>query len=181
MADGWLPPRAPGGKPPPRFDVALPESVAPEPPARPTFVRAEPAAPGARNDAAVWAVVLAVTGLCLLILSLGTLFALTLPLSIAAWILAGRARKRIASGATSHGEGQAAAALWLARIGVIAGVAALVVFVVLVASGVDFDQLREDIQRELDRRRERDSGGDGGGIRTSLEHARAAFAAWTDR
>jgi hypothetical protein len=182
MADGWLPPRAPGAKPPPRFDVA-PGSVAsePPPPARPTFVRPGPAAPGKRNAAAVWAVALAVTGLCLLILSLGTFFALTLPLSTAAWILAGRARKQIASGATTQGEGQAAAALWLARIGVIAGVAALVAFIALVALGVDFEQLRDDIQRELDRRRERDSGGGSGGIRTSVEHARAAFAAWTGR
>jgi len=163
-----------------------PESVAPPrpertPPAGPTFVRAGATAPGARNDAAVWAVALAVTGLCLLILSLGTFFALTLPLSTAAWILAGRARRRIASGATSHGEGQAAAALWLARIGVMSGVAALVVFVVLIASGVDFDQIREDIQRELDRRREREDGAGSGGIRTSLQHVRAAVAAWAGR
>src|ERR671939_616520 len=140
MAEGWLPPRAPGAKPPPRFDVA-PEGPPParsEPPPA-TFVRRQPAVPGARNGAAVWAVALAVTALCLLILSLGTFFVLSLPLSTAAWILAARARRRIASGATTHGEGQVAAALWLARIGVIAGVAALVVFVALVASGVDFE------------------------------------------
>jgi hypothetical protein len=179
MADGWLPPTAPGAKPPPRFDVP-PEPVAPEPPKAPapTFARPTPgAATGERNTTAVWAITLGITGLGLLLLSLGSLFLVTLPCSAAAWVLAGRARKRIESGATTEGEGQATAALWLGRIGVIAGVAAMVVFIALLASGFDFEQLRD----ELDERRERERGGGGEGVRTSVEHLRAAVGAWLGR
>jgi hypothetical protein len=185
MADRWLPPTAPGANPPPRFDAPQeqPAPVRPEPPpAAPTFVRAPAAGPGERNTAAVWAISLGITGLLLLVLSLGSLFLVALPFSIGAWVLAARARKHIDSGATSQGEGQAVAALWLARIGVIAGVAAMVVFIVLLASGFDFEQLRDDLERELDERRERrDGGGGGDGVRTSLEHVRAAAAAWLAR
>jgi hypothetical protein len=184
---GWLPPRAPGAGPPPRFDAPAvqPPPTRPEPPrAGPTFVRPGAAGPAVRNRAAVWAVTLGITGLALLVLSLGALFMLTLPCSVAAWVLAGRARRQIESGATSHGEGQAAAALWLGRIGVIAGIAAMVVFIALLASGFDFEQFRDDLQRELDdRRRERQGGGGegGGGVRAGLEHVRAAVGAWPAR
>jgi hypothetical protein len=190
MADstpsGWLPPSAPGAGPPPRFDVQpeQPAPVRPEPTsAAPTFVRAGAGGRDERNRAAVWAVVLGTSALVLLVLSLGSLFMLTLPCSVAAWVLAGRARKQVESGATARGEGQAAAALWLGRIGVIAGVAAMVVFVALVASGFDFEEFRDDLERELDRRRERQGGdGDGGdGVRTGLEHLRAAVLAWSGR
>jgi hypothetical protein len=184
---GWLPPTAPGAGPRPRFD-APPEQPAPprpEPPrAAPTFVRAGAPGAGERNRAAVWAVTLGISALALLVLSLGSLFMLTLPLSVGAWVLSGRARRAIESGATSHGEGQAVAGLWLGRIGVIAGIAAMVVFIALIASGFDFEQFRDDLQRELDdRRRERQGGdGDGGsGVRTGLEQLRAAVQAWPAR
>ena len=124
---------------------------------------------------------LGITGLALLVLSLGTLFILTLPCSVAAWVLGKRARDQIASGTNGHGEGQATAALWLGRIGVIAGIAAMVVFIALVASGFDFEQFREDLRDELDRRRERQGGGNDEGVRTSLEHLRTAAAAWLAR
>jgi hypothetical protein len=184
MAEGWLPPTAPGAKPPPRFDAPVeePAPARPEPPpSGPTFVRPSAPPPGERNAAAAWAMALGISGLVLVVLSLGSLFILTLPLSAAAWALARKAHRRIESGETSQGEGQATAALWLGRIGVIAGVAALVVFIVLVASGVDLEQLRDDLERELDERREREDGGGGEGVRTSLEHARAAAAAWLAR
>jgi hypothetical protein len=182
MAEGWLPPTAPGANPPPRFDAPAEQPAPPAPPpSGPTFVRPTPPPPGERNATAGWAMALGISGLLLVVLSLGSLFILTLPLSGAAWALARKAQRRIESGETSQGEGQATAALWLGRIGVIAGVAALVVFIVLIASGVDLEQLRDDLERELDERRERDSGGGGEGVRTSLEHARAAAAAWLAR
>ena len=184
MADGWLPPTAPGAKPPPRFDVP-PEPAAPEraepAPAGPTFVHPTAAGARQRNAAAAWAIALGITGLTLLVLSLGTLFLVTLPCSIAAWVLAVRARRQIESGTTGAGEGQAVAALWLGRIGVIAGVAAMVVVIALVASGFDFEEFRQDLQDELDRRRERRDGGDAEGVRTSVEHLRAAAGAWLAR
>ena len=182
MAEGWLPPTAPGAKHPPRFDVA-PEQVVPAQPvaAAPTFARPAASGPDARNGAAVWALALGITALALLLLSLGSLFILSLPCSAAAWVFAVRARRQIDSGATKQGEGQATAALWLGRIGVIAGVAAMVVFIALVASGFDFEQFRDDLEQELDRRRERQGGGDGNGVRTSLEQLRVAAAGWLAR
>ena len=185
MADstpsGWLPPRAPGAGPPPRFDTPY-EPPAPREPTGPTFAPPAAAKRGQRNGAAVWALVLGIVGLTLLVLSLGSLFVLTLPCSIASWVLARRAHGKIAQGRTAHGDGQATAALWLGRIGVIAGVAAMVVFFALLASGFDFEQFRDDLERELDRRRERERN-DGGaeGVRASVEHLRAVLAVWPAR
>ena len=162
---GWLPPVAPGAGPRPRFDApppAPPAHVAPAPPPA-TLDQA------ARNTPAVWSLVLSITGLALLLTSLGTLFILTLPCSAAAWVLAGRARGRLERGESTWGESQATAALWMARIGVIAGVVAAIVFVSLLASGFDFEQFRDDLQRELDDRRDRP----GNGVRTTLEGLRA--------
>jgi hypothetical protein len=164
---GWLPPVAPGAGPRPRFDApapAAPAYVAPAPPSA-TIDR------GARNTPAVWSLALSITGLALLLTSLGTLFILTLPCSAAAWVLAGRARGRLERGESAWGESQATAALWMARIGVIAGVVAAIVFISLLASGFDFEQFRDDLQRELDDRRDRP----GNGVRTTLEGLRAVI------
>ena len=57
----------------------------------------------------------------------------------------------------------------------------MVVFIALVASGFDFEQFRDDLERELDRRRERQGGGDGNGVRTSAGQLRAAAGAWLAR
>jgi hypothetical protein len=168
---GWLPPVAPGGNPPPRFDT--PQWTAPRPAApQPAATGADRLPPPPRFDApkqasspaAVWGLVLGITGLALLLLSLGTLFFITLPLSFAAMSLGKRARE----------AGQPSAALWIGRAGVIAGVAAAVVLIALVAAGVDFEELRRDIERELDRRRQDDEGGSGvDGVRSAVEGLRA--------
>jgi hypothetical protein len=145
---GWLPPVAPGSEPArPRYEQP------PRPPA--------PSGPSAR---AVWALVLSIAALSLLLVSLGTLFILTLPCSIVAWVLAARARG-------DAGAGQVTAALWLARIGVIAGIAAAIVLIALLASGFDFEQFRDDLQRELDERENRPSGG----VRATVDGLRAVF------
>jgi hypothetical protein len=160
---GWLPPVAPGSRP------AEPVSPPPpgERPGRPAFVREKGARPGnTANPQAVWALVLGGGSLALLVISLGTFFLVTLPCSIAALVLARRARDRVAEGAA----GQAVAALWIARIGVIAGVAAAVVFITLLAAGFDFEQFRDDLERELEQRRDRGSDG----VRTGIEGLRAA-------
>jgi hypothetical protein len=134
---GWLPPVAPGNEPP-----------------RPRFEPRPPAPHVGPSPQAIWALVLAIAGLSLLLVSLGTLVILTLPCSIAAWVLAVRAR------ASAPAEsGQALAALWIARIGVLAGIAAAVVFIALLASGFDFEQLRDDVERELEERRDRGPNG----------------------
>jgi hypothetical protein len=46
-----------------------------------------------------------------------------------------------------------------------------VVFVSLLASGFDFEQFRDDLQRELDERRDRP----GNGVRSTLEGLRAVI------
>jgi hypothetical protein len=159
---GWLPPVAPGAGPPPsRFD----------PPARtPRPAFAKPA-PARGNTPAVWALVLSITALALLVTSLGTLFIVTLPCSAAAWVLARRARGRLERGEAGWGESQATAAIWIARIGLIAGVVAAIVLITLIASGFDFEQFRDDLQRELDDRRDRPSSG----VRATLEGLRAVI------
>jgi len=166
---GWLPPVAPDGNPPPRFDTpqwAAPQPAAPAPAPAPDR-RPPPrfdAPKQASSPAAVWGLVLGITGLALLLLSLGTLFFITLPLSFAAMSLGSKARE----------AGQSSAALWLGRAGVIAGVAAAVVLIALVAAGVDFEELRRDIERELERRQKDDSGGgEVDGVRSAIEGLRA--------
>jgi hypothetical protein len=160
---GWLPPVAPGSRPTEPVSPPPPE----ERPGRPAFVREKGARPGnTANPQAVWALVLGGGSLALLVISLGTFFLVTLPCSITALVLARRARDRVAEGAS----GQAVAALWIARIGVIAGVAAAVVFITLLAAGFDFEQFRDDLERELEQRRDRGSDG----VRTGIEGLRAA-------
>ena len=213
--DRWLPPRAPGANPPPRFD-AQPQPPEPEPPAAPATPAGEAAAvpdtrtapagwqpPSARRDtpaaapaprpwaagrdsrtaapaagrasgdrgpgratpvqasagtasnpAAVWALILGVAGVVLLLLSIGTLFVFTLPCSIGAWVLSRRATRQIERGVSIRGAGQAQAALWLGRIGVVVGVGAMLAFIVLTLAGFDFDTLRENLQQDLQRRRD---------------------------
>jgi hypothetical protein len=193
---GWLPPNAPGAQPPPRFDAVPPppppapapappapgwsppgadsraQAGAPPAPGRPTFTREQ--APGQRNTIAAWALGLGIAGLALLLVSFGTLFLITLPCSIAALMLGRKAQGMAERGELAAGQGQVTAALWLGRIGVIAGVAALVVFVALVVSGFDFEQFRDDLQRELDQQRRQDQGG-GSGVRSAVEGLRAVI------
>src|ERR671922_105416 len=105
----WLPPRAPGGEPPPRFEPAPPE---PEPEPEPAVPRARPVQQRSTqsNGLAVTALVLGIIGLTLLVITLGLAFVFTLPCSIAAWIFSAQARARIAVGETAAGRGQAHAA-----------------------------------------------------------------------
>jgi len=198
---GWLPPAAPGGNPPPRFDapgwtaprpahppveeqqpaggtergygMPVPEPAAPQRTARAERPRFD-APRKESNGAAVWGLVLGCAGLTLLLFSFGTLFFVTLPLSAAAWVLGRRAREAIADGSATTGEGQATAALWLGRAGVIAGVAAAVLLISLVVGGFDFEEFRRDLERELERRRDEENGGTGG-VRSAVEGLRAVI------
>jgi hypothetical protein len=151
-SSGWLPPRAPGGEPPPRFEPAPPEPE-PEPPAAPASApasheRSPFAAPRSTqsNGLAVTALVLGIIGLTLLVITLGLAFVFTLPCSIAAWIFSAQARARIAVGETAAGRGQAHAAYILGVLGVVLGVMAMVGWIVAIASGLDLDQLRQDLE-----------------------------------
>jgi hypothetical protein len=147
-SSGWLPPSAPGGRPAPRFEPAQPEPphlAAPQAPAGPTFARPKAAE---TNGLALTAMILGITGLVLLLLSLGILFIFTLPCSIAAWICAAQARTRIAVGETTAGRGQAQAGYILGIIGVALGVMAMVGWIAAIASGLDLEELRRDLERQ---------------------------------
>jgi hypothetical protein len=170
----WLPPEAPGGQPPPRFDMVVPEArpgavapqVAPAPAgltptgARPTGPRSAPQAPAAprfergapsqTNGLALTAVILGVLGLGLLALTLGLGFLFALPLSIAAWLCGAHARNRIVLGESTHGRGQASAGYLLGVIGVVLGVAAAVGWILWLASGGDLEELQRDLERWRD-------------------------------
>jgi hypothetical protein len=151
----WLPPQAPGGAAPPRFEPApppgpeAPPAPAPAPapytPAdRPTFVRGG----GQTNTLAVTALVLAIAGLGLLLVTFGLAFIIALPCSIAAWICGAQARNRINLGESDSGRAQAQAAYILGIIGVVLGVIAAIGWIAAVAAGVDLEQLRRDIERQ---------------------------------
>ena len=185
----WLPPQAPGGGPAPRFDAEpRPRFVPPEPPrpavqtaapptAQPaTFVKAKS---GPANGLAIAALVLSISSLALLVLSIGVSFTISLPLSAAAWVCAIKAKRALRDGRAHGGEGQAKAGLWLAMAGVALSVAAMIVWIALIASGFSIDELRENLEQELERQRQRQSGSDDPVVR--LNELRAAVGVMLGR
>ena len=98
--------------------------------------------------------------LALLLLTLGTGFFVTVPASIVALVLALAARRRVEAGLTAAGAGPAQAGKVIAWIGIVAGIVAGIVWIVLIASGVDVQEWLEDLRRDLE---EREDGGGGGG------------------
>ena len=149
---GWLPPRAPGGRPPPRFEPAPPEPGPDDasavkaawstPAGRPPFTPSTAPSTAPPNTLATTSLVLAVTGLLLVIFA-----PLSLPLSAAGWITGAQARKRVRAGVTDRGDGVARWAVVLGIIGVVVGVIVVVAWIVLALSGVDLEELRRDLER----------------------------------
>jgi hypothetical protein len=156
---GWLPPRAPGAQPPPRFDMVAPDAVAePAAAAEPAEAAARPvappsfarAAPPPTNGLAVTALVLGVMGLGLLLITAGLGFLFALPCSIGAWLCGAQARTRIALGEATTGRGQAHAGYLLGLAGVVIGVAAAVGWIIWLANGGDLEHLQRDLERWRD-------------------------------
>jgi hypothetical protein len=158
---GWLPPRAPGGREAPQFEMAVPD-VAPSgavpeiasPAAAPRIpAPLPPRSPqrAAPNGLALTSVILGLCGILLLVLSLGLGFPVALPCSIASWLCGANARTRINLGEATTGRGQAQAGYLLGVAGVVIGVAAAVGWIIWLANGGDLDQLQRDIQRWSDR------------------------------
>ena len=179
IPSGWLPPRAPEGKPPPRFEPpafqpprpAAPPDAADRPPRPaapqetadrpPTFVSRTQKQPDAKpggpaNKLAIASLVAGIAGLLLLVLSLGLGFFFALPCSIAAWLLGVHAKRSIADGRLAAGAGQAHAGQMIGMIGVGLGVVAMVVWIALIASGFSIEGFQQDLERELEQ--QRDSG-----------------------
>jgi hypothetical protein len=153
-SSGWLPPRAPGSRPAPRFEPAPPEpehepeAAAPAVPRaadRPAFV---PARPQRSNGLATTSLVLGILGLLMLIPTAGAAFLFSLPCSIAAWITGAQGRRRVASGQADGGDGTAHAGVILGIVGVVLGVIGMVVWIVLIAAGLDLEELRRDLERQ---------------------------------
>jgi hypothetical protein len=115
--------------PPDPYAEAPPVS---RPGSRPDFL--PPDATGAataqpRDTKAVWALIFASGSLGLLVFSAGVLFFLTLPGSIAGWILGGRAKRG------SDGRDQANVAVIISVVGVVLGVIAAAIWIALFATG----------------------------------------------
>jgi hypothetical protein len=111
---------------------------------RPPFAR--PAAePG--NGLATTSLVLGMLGLLIIFPSLGLLFVFSLPFSIGAWVTGQLGRRQVAQGLTKAGDGIAHAGIILGIVGIIVAVVGAVVWIVLIASGVDLEELRRELER----------------------------------
>jgi hypothetical protein len=121
---------APEFLPPDPYSEAPP---APQPAARPHFLPPNtplpPVAGQRQNGRATAALALGAGGLGLLFFSAGMLFFLTIPASLAGWILGAQAKRR------ELGRDQANVAVVIGVVGVVLGVIAAVVWIVLIASG----------------------------------------------
>jgi hypothetical protein len=104
-----------------------------------------PSQPG--NGAATTALVLGILGMLLVVFTAGAGFVFSIPASIGAWIAGVQGRKRVASGQTQTGDGLAHAGVILGIVGVVLGVIGAIVWVALVASGVDLEELRRDLEQ----------------------------------
>jgi hypothetical protein len=160
----WLPPQAPGGRPPPRFEPepqprfvppVAPPPVAPrQPAAPPVFVKPQTRPAG---GLAIAALILSVSSLVFLVLSLGLSFALSLPLSAAAWVCAAKNKAAIRAGEAEDGGRHAQLGLVLAMVGVALSVAAMVIWIGLIAAGFSLEELQRNLEHELERQRQRGS------------------------
>jgi hypothetical protein len=111
---------------------------------RPPFPR--PAAePG--NGLATTSLVLGMLGLLIIFPSLGLLFVFSLPFSIGAWVTGQLGRKQVTRGLTKVGDGIAHAGIILGIVGIIVAVLGAVVWIVLIASGIDLEELRRELER----------------------------------
>src|SRR4051794_38172584 len=141
---GWLPPRAPGSQPAPRFEPAPPEpEPQPEPDPRAAWgpPSGQPPFTGRRadrsNGLATTSLVLGILGLLIVIPTLGAGFLFSLPCSIAAWVIGAQGRNRVAAGVTGSGDGTAHAGVILGIVGVVIGVIGAIVWIVLISAGLD--------------------------------------------
>jgi hypothetical protein len=152
----WLPPQAPGGRPPPRFEMVAPEAPAPAPDAlhQPVVAPPRPPAPppaaAATHGLALTALILGILGIALTVVTFGLGCVLGVPCAVVACRCGARARARIAHGQAGGKRGQANAGYVLGVAGVVIGVAAAIGWIVWVASGGDFDTLQQDLERWQD-------------------------------
>jgi hypothetical protein len=119
---------------------------APQPAARPVFLPPNatipPPAGQAQNGRATAALALGAGGLGVLVFSAGALFFLTVPASIAGWVLGNQAKR------SETGRDQAKVAVTIGIVGVVLGVIAAAIWIVLIATGEISDS--GDVHRSND-------------------------------
>ena len=135
LPGGWLPPQAPERPGPPPED---------HPQARPLPIYATAKQP--RNPLAISATICAIASMGLLVFSLGLSFFFSLPLGIAGWVLATRSDPELNPGQRKTGQ-------VLSIIAVALSIGAMVIWLLLIASGFTPDELQRNLEEELERRR----------------------------
>jgi hypothetical protein len=135
LPGGWLPPQAPERPAPARED---------HPQARPLPIFAAEKQP--RNPLAISATICAIASMGLLVFSLGLSFFFSLPLGVAGWVLATRSDPELNPGQRKTGQ-----VLSIVAVGLSVG--AMVIWLVLIASGFSPDELQHNLEEELERRR----------------------------
>jgi len=106
----------------------------------------QPAREQGTNGLAIAAIVCAVSSIALLGLSLGLAFPFSLPLALAGWVCAARARRDLRPGQRKTGLVLSIAAVALCAL-------AAVVWIVLISAGFSVQELQENLERELERQR----------------------------
>ena len=91
---------------------------------------------------------LGILGVTVLLLTAGLAFIFSLPMSIAAWIMGAQGRRNVAAGKTTYGDGLAHAGVILGIAGVVLGIVGIAVWLALYLSGVDFEELRRDLENQ---------------------------------
>jgi hypothetical protein len=99
------------------------------------------------NGLATTSLVLGMLGLLIIFPSLGLLFVFSLPCSIGAWVTGQMGRKQVSKGLTKAGDGIAHAGIILGIVGVILAVVGAVVWIILLASGFDLQEFRDQLER----------------------------------
>jgi hypothetical protein len=115
VTGGFDPPSSPGSNPPPPL-YPPPPPPGYSPAARYATAAVAPAGPP--NGAATAALALGITSLALLVTSTGLLVPISLPCAILAWVYGSRGLRRVRSGETDQGEGQAKAGRICGIVGV---------------------------------------------------------------
>jgi hypothetical protein len=153
---GFLPPKAPDAAAPPRFQAPGPPRPS-APAERPTFV-AHRTESGPSSALAVTGTAIGAVSILLLLASFGVGYPYSLMFSTIALGCGLLARKQIAERGDGR-AGQARAALWVAGIGLVLALIAMVVWLSLQASGYtpeDFlDWMRERLERLEEQQNER--------------------------
>jgi ABC-type transport system involved in cytochrome c biogenesis permease subunit len=98
------------------------------------------------NPLATSSLVLSILGLVILLPTFGLGAPLAMPFSIAGWVTGVIGRRQVAEGNTAAGDGIAHAGAVLGIAGVVLGVIAVVVWGILIASGLDLEEFRRDLE-----------------------------------